>query len=309
MKTSLGIDTISATFRETVCAVVVTYYPDSGLFGRIEKVVKQVGQTVIVDNGSPESCLEQIREVADKFATHLHLVLNPSNEGVASALNTGTRWAASQGYRWVLTLDQDTTVAPNMIASLEEVARCYPLPESLAVIGSNYRDKTNGRVLCDDAIGSDSSPGREVTVVLTSGSLVSVRAFQTIGGFRDDFFIDCVDFEYCLRARARGFHIALTSKPVMEHGIGSLIEHRFLWRRVGTSNHSPSRQYFLARNSVLLGREYIDREPRWILKYLWLWAKSIVLVCLFEKERVQKAKNIIRGCVDGFLGRTSWKPS
>jgi rhamnosyltransferase len=305
MGASLGIDTISASFRETICAVVVTYHPDLGLFDRIEKVVKQVGQTVIVDNGSPESCLEQVREIADKFATHLHLILNASNEGVASALNTGTRWAASRGYRWVLTLDQDTTVAPDMIASLEEVSRGYPLREALAVIGSNYRDKKNGKVLCDDAMGPDSPPGREVIAVLTSGSLVSVSAFKAIGGFRDDFFIDCVDHEYCLNARAHGFHVVMTSKPVMEHGIGHTTEHRLLWKTVATSNHSPARQYFMTRNTLIMAQEYIGKEPGWVLRYLWSWLKSILRVCLFEQERIAKIKQIVRGCVDGVLKRTN----
>jgi rhamnosyltransferase len=286
---------------------MVTYHPDPDLFSRVEKVAQQVAQMVIVDNGSSGSCIQQIRTVADKFA--IHLILNASNEGLARALNAGAQWAASQGYRWVLTLDQDTAVAPNMIDSLAEAFRRCPFSERLAVIGSNYRDKVTGRVLSDDVIGSNGFPGAEMRTVLTSGSLVSVDAFQVIGGFRDEFFIDNVDHEYCLRARAHGFHVVMTSKPVMEHGIGCLREHRLLWKRVGTSNHPPVRQYFMARNTFILAREHIGKEPRWILGYFWAWVKSIFLVFLFEEQRIPKIKNIIRGCVDGILGRTSWKPS
>jgi rhamnosyltransferase len=304
MEPAMAIETTPPPpVAQTICAVIVTYHPDSDLFDRIERVAKQVAQTVIVDNGSPGSCIEQIRKVADKLA--MHLILNASNEGIACALNEGARWAVSRGYRWVLTLDQDTVVAPDMIDSLAEVFRCYPFPERLAVIGSNYRHKANGRVLCDDMIGSNGSPGREMKTVLTSGSLVSADAFQAIGGFRDEFFIDCVDHEYCLRARAHGFNIMMTSKPVMEHGLGYLTEHRLLWRKVGTSNHSPARRYFMTRNTLILAREYIGTEPQWILRYLWASVKSILLVCLFEKERIPKVKNIIRGCIDGILGRTS----
>jgi rhamnosyltransferase len=288
---------------QTVCAVVVTYHPDSGLLRRVEKVTQQVAQMVIVDNGSPASFIGQIVEVSDKLG--IHLILNASNEGVARALNTGAQWAASRGFRWVLTLDQDTAVAPDMIDSLAEAFRCYPLQERLAVIGSNYRDKVTGRVLSDDVIGPNSSPGREMITVLTSGSLVSVDAFQAIGGFREDFFVDCVDHEYCLRARANGFRVLMTSKPVMEHGIGYLREHRLLWKRVGTSNHSPLRQYFMTRNTLILAREYIGKEPRWVFVSLWAWVKSIALVLLFEEERIPKIENIIRGCIDGVLGRTS----
>src|SRR5713101_1964670 len=94
---------------QSVCAVIVTYHPDPDLRDRLQRVTKQVSQIVIVDNGSPGSCIEQIRNPADKQT--IHLILNTSNEGLASALNAGVRWAASRGYRWVLTLDQDTVVA------------------------------------------------------------------------------------------------------------------------------------------------------------------------------------------------------
>jgi rhamnosyltransferase len=288
---------------ETICAVVVTYHPDSGLADRIERVTKQVGQIVIVDNASQEGCAEQIREVVDRLG--IHLIQNASNEGIARALNTGVRWAASQGYRWVLTLDQDTKVAADMVSSLVQVFHSYPCPERAAVIGSNYRDKVSGRTLCDDLIEPSGFPGREMKTVLTSGSLVSVDAFTAIGGFREDFFVDCVDHEYCLRARSHGYRILMTAKPVMEHGLGVPSEHRLLWRKFATSNHSSLRRYFMARNITILVREYIGAEPKWILGCLWIHAKSMLLVCLFEKQRVSKVKGTIRGCIDGLRARTS----
>ena len=287
----------------TICAVIVTYYPDSGFADRVERVTRQVGRTVIVDNGSQTSCLEQIRKVVGRLG--IHLIPNASNQGIARALNAGVRWAASQGFRWVLTLDQDTAVGPDMVDSLAEVFRVYPLPERVAVIGSNFRHKVNEKVWFNEADGPKYSPVKEMETVLTSGSLVSVDVFEAIGGFRDDFFIDCVDHEYCLRARSRGYRVLMTSKPVMEHGLGFLTEHRLLWRTVGTTNHSPLRRYFMARNTLILAREYIGNEPQWILRYLWASAKSILLVCLFEEERVSKIKSTIRGCIDGVLGRTS----
>jgi rhamnosyltransferase len=287
---------------QSVCAVMVTHHPDGGLVDRILRIAPQVAQTVIVDNGSSASCMEPIRKLTHTIP--VYLILNRSNEGIASALNVGTRWAASEGFRWVLTLDQDTTVLPDMMDVLAEVVRFYPFPERLAVIGSNYRDKVNGTLFCEPTNRTDGFPGREMTSVLTSGSLISIDAFQKIGGFRDDFFIDCVDHEYCLRARARGFHVVLTSAPVMEHGIGHLTEHRLLWRKVHTSNHSPVRVYFTTRNILILAREYLAKEPRWIIESLLGQTKSILLVCLFERDRISKMKYALRGCIDGVLGRT-----
>jgi rhamnosyltransferase len=286
---------------QTICAVVVTYFPDPEFFDRIRRIVPQVPQTVIVDNGSSASCVEQLNLIAD--SSPVHLILNSCNVGLASALNAGILWAASHGFQWALTLDQDTTVAPDMVETLAALVDCYPSTNRLAVVGSNYRNKVHG-ALFRPVLRPNGFPGREMPSVVTSGSLISIDVFRAIGGFRDDFFIDCVDHEYCLRARARGFHVFLTSKPVMDHGVGHGTVHRFLWRNVNTSNHSPLRRYFTFRNMVILTRSYFATEPGWILYSLWGLTKLVVLICLFETDRIKKLKFILRGCLDGALGRT-----
>jgi rhamnosyltransferase len=285
-----------------ICAVVVTYHPDAHVVDGIQNIVPQVGQTVVVDNASSPSCVAELQEVCAKLS--VHLIQNSENEGIARALNRGAQWADTEGHRWILTLDQDTTVAADMVDSLIEVFRGYPHPECLAVIGSNYTDKITGKPKLNLEPAGGAASVDSVSV-LTSGSLVSLGVLKTIGGFRDDFFIDCVDHEYCLRARSRGFHVVLSTKPVMQHGIGYLTEHRLLWKKVGTSNHDAKRQYFMSRNSVILLKEYLTTEPRWMLGYLWDWLKSIVVVCLFEDGRASKMTNIFRGCWDGLSGRGS----
>lgn len=285
---------------QNICAVIVTYFPDSGLFYRIERANRQVARTIIVDNGSPESCVAELRRVTDRLG--VHLILNSRNQGVARALNQGAEWALSQRYRWILTLDQDSKVAPEMVDSLVEVFRYCPFRERLAVIGSNYHIKVGGEARgC--VIEPRNGPGREAATVITSGSLVSLDVFRAIGGFREDFFIDCVDHEYCLRARAHGFRVMITHKPLMEHSIGDATEHRFPWQTPLTYNHSPLRQYFIARNTIMLVHEYILKEPKWILAELWIRAKSILKLCFFEKERSSKLQHIFRGIRDGILRR------
>jgi rhamnosyltransferase len=304
METSAPRQGMSSPRSEhAVCAIVVTYFPDPGILDRVSRIVGQVSQTVIVDNGSSRDCAQQLKQMARDPS--VYLVLNPRNEGLASALNTGVAWAASHGFRWALTLDQDTTVAPDMVDTLCAVVDCYDSPDRLAVVGSNYRDKVNGALFREVSAGSNGLPATEMISVLTSGSLVSIPAFQSIGGFRKDFFIDCIDHEFCLRARAHGFRVVLTSKPVMDHGIGELTEHRLFGRKVYTSNHSPLRHYFMTRNSLLLIGSYLFAEPSWILKYVCAWIKSIIVILLFEDQRFVKAKQMLRGCVDALFYRSS----
>jgi rhamnosyltransferase len=285
-----------------ICAVIVTYHPDFDLFRRVEKITPQVGQTVIVDNGSSSSCVDQLQKIAGTLG--VHLILNSANEGVGRAINQGAQWAISQNYRWMLMLDQDTTVAPDMVETLVEVVRREPDAQRLAIVGSNFKDKVTGR-LNTHVARPDESAGVETVTAITSGSLVSLSAFRSIGGLRDDFFIDCVDHEFCLRARAHGYRVMITSRPVMDHPIGNFTYHRWLGRTVRTTNHPPARQYFMSRNLLILAREYATKEPRFVYAYSRGWIKSVVKLCLFEDRRLAKIKSIVHGCLDGLFRRTT----
>ena len=61
----------------------------------------------------------------------------------------------------------------------------------------------------------------------------------------------------------------------------------------------------MARNTAILVREYFFAEPTWILNYLWDYAKSMLLLCLFETHRIAKLKAFMRGWIDGILGLTT----
>jgi rhamnosyltransferase len=133
--------------KNNTCAIIVTYHPDSGLFVRIERLTKQVGQVVIVDNGSTASCVGDLRKLANHL--RIHLILNANNEGVASAMNQGVRWAREQACQWVLFFDQDTEPAEDLVKRLCEAYYEYPERDRLAVIGSNYKDTHTGRLFLE----------------------------------------------------------------------------------------------------------------------------------------------------------------
>ncbi len=63
----------------------------------------------------------------------------------------------------------------------------------------------------------------------TSGSLVDLAAHAQIGPFRDDFFIDAVDLEWCFRAWARGWSCWMDPGTAIPHSVGrGTIRARFL---------------------------------------------------------------------------------
>ncbi|HEY3354171.1 MAG TPA: glycosyltransferase family 2 protein [Polyangia bacterium] len=274
--------------------MVVTLNPDPTLADRIAGLAAQVGAVVLVDNGSegPLAWLELLAGTAG------HLIRNRENLGIATALNQGLAWAAAHGFEWALLLDQDSEPCAHMVRSLGDAFDAYPERGRLAVIGSGFVDSRTLR-----AHGPGAGAVAECVSVITSGSLVAVKVWARLGGFREDFFIDCVDHEYCLRARRQGFAVALAGEVLMRHTIGRATMHRVLSRTTGTSNHPAVRRYYMTRNLLVMAREYFTDEPRWMLGRLYAQAKSLCLLAAFERERRGKLRLVGLGAWHALRGR------
>src|SRR5271155_5761312 len=121
-----------------ICAIIVTYHPDAELPQRTERILREVGALVIVDNGSGDDELTMLRDLAAN--TSITLLLNMENLGVARALNMGISQVDSLGFKWALLLDQDTSIDQGMVHTLIATAVAFPDRDRLAVIGSGYRD-------------------------------------------------------------------------------------------------------------------------------------------------------------------------
>lgn len=288
--------------KADICAVVITYHPDATLFERMTHVRSQVGRLIVVDNHSEISEIDQLHKLSSELGAHL--ILNPHNRGVGAALNQGLAWAAQQSCTWALTLDQDSSVSDDMIATLSAVYEDYPKKERLAILGSNYIDRNSRQAFSHPSKG-DGSSWQAVPETITSGSLISVPAYAVIGPFREDFFMDFVDTEYCLRARARRYKIVLTRKTIMRHAIGACTLHNLPWKATGTTNHSAVRRYYMTRNHLVLVRQYIRKEPLWALSTLYSRFKSTILMCLFERDKARKLMFTATGVLDGLLSNFS----
>lgn len=291
---------IPAPDEETVRAVIVTYHPDAGFAERAEAAARLTNQLVIVDNGSDARAIEQLRQVGRR--TGAHLILNSRNRGLAAALNQGCRWVAEQGAAWALLFDQDTAPHPGLLSALRGVYQNIEDPGKVAVVGSNYHEPSLGRTKFE--MPSGPQPYAEAKTVITSGSLVSLSAMQTVGPFREEFFIDHVDDDFCLRARSLGFRVLITREPLVTHAVGAPSLHRMPWRRYGTSNHSAVRRYYMTRNHVRLVREYVRRDPAWVIETATVRIKALLLLIAFEQDRGTKLRHAALGLWHGLLGRS-----
>jgi len=285
-----------------VCAVVVTHHPDHDFLGRLQRVLPQVGSTVIVDNGSSADAVTMLRAAATSpTVTVIH---QSHNLGLAQALNAGVRHARTAGRRWALLLDQDTRVDADMVDTLLAVHASLGGADAqrTAIIGSRFRD-THERPAESLPLDARGELWQEVESAITSGTLLSLDAFAAIGPFREEFFIDYVDTEYCLRARTAGYRIIETRRPLMSHTVGAPSRHRWLWSKKWTTNHSAERRYYIARNNTVLLREY-----RTSAHGSWRW-KSVVRsfrlckrILFFERDKLAKIVAVAQGWWDGMRG-------
>ncbi len=286
--------------KNNVCAVVVTYHPDDGFPQRLAAVSSQVDRVLIVDNNSGPETLSHLKLLSED--SNIELIANDDNLGVGAALNQGVDWARARGYAWLLTLDQDTLIVDGVIDTFAEVYESCAGGRDIALIGSNYIDKlTRASFVLVEA--PDGRPCIDVLTVITSGTLVSIATAREIGPFREEFFIDDIDYEYCLRAKQKGYGVVITRRPLMEHTVGVPRYHKFLGKRLITPHLPAHRRYYMSRNQTVLTREYRRAEPAWIKWMTRVRIKELILVLLFEKDKLNKMCKTIRGVYDGLTGR------
>jgi rhamnosyltransferase len=253
-------------------------------------LIGTVGAILFVDNGSRADEIGRLEPFMRQDG--VHVLRNDRNLGLATALNQGFRWAAGHGFAWVLTLDQDTQPSSAVVPEAARVLAANA-HRRIAVVGAGY----GGRPLAGLP-----PTGADVACVITAGSLHSVSAWQQLGGFRDDFFIDFVDFEFCLRARRRGYVVMQASVPAIVHSIGRPSRRRLLVRSVTPSHHDRARRYFITRNRILVWRRYWRHERRWVVSDAAAAMRELVKIVLYEADRPGKLRAVVRGMWDGIRG-------
>lgn len=293
----------------TVCAVVVTYQPDTeALLGLLDAVMPQVGAVVVVDNASNNVWTQALGE---QVAARGVVVLSQcSNRGLAAAQNIGIDWARSGGFRQVLLLDQDSEPGAGMVASLLAALNLLSAERRVAAVGPRFHDARehrdapfvrlgfplNRKVWCDGA-------ARTVACdfLISSGALIPMEALDGVGPMDAGLFIDNVDLEWSFRACARGFVLHGVCEATMKHRLGDA--RRRLPLGMGQIVvHGPARLYYIMRNRLLLYR--MPHTPRiWIAQDLPRMLIKLFLFGVVIGPRAYNIRCMLRGLWDGVRAR------
>jgi len=275
-----------------VFAVVVAYHPERARFAALlAALAGQVEAIVVADNGG------------DVVAPGCMVLAQPGNVGVAAAQNAGIRAALAARADAVLLLDHDSIPAPDMVARLRDA-----LTEGVAAAGPVYRDEDAGtdswfvrfgrfgfeRERCSQARGTV-----EADFLIASGTLLSARALREVGEMDEGLFIDHVDTDWCLRARAKGWRLVGACAARMSHRLGE--------RAVTVAGgrpfyvHGPARHYYTFRNSALLHRRPYA-PAHWAFADRVRLLKLLVAMALFAPPRLTNLGAALRGYLDGRQG-------
>jgi len=290
-----------------ICAIVVTYNPDIGLPERLARTAVQVNQVLIVDNASSADAILHVKESAT--IPNVIVKYNKTNLGIAAAMNIGVKYAVQVGYEWVMTFDQDSTVTPGMIASMLRAYDAFPEKEKLALVSPRYCARTTG-LFTTFAKGPERVVNRLYAPVLrtmTSGNLIRVEIFSSVGYFNEAMFIDYVDNEFCLRCVKNGLNIIEAQEAVLIHSLGHITQHKLLWHKCEVTNHNYVRRYYITRNRMYIYRKYLTIFHRWILIDLRAFGLETIKLILFEHDRRRKMISIFLGIYHGVIGKMGRK--
>ncbi len=300
--------------------LVITFNPSPQFHSSLHLLLAQLDQVLVVDNASSSAIRRRLEEEANDKKASLKIIFNDENLGIASALNQGFRWALAQGYERVIAFDQDSQPAADMVAELLQAYDSHPRRERIAILapqihlclrhwrrqdgvtGEKIQYLRAGRVFME-RISCRGGVLDDVALVITSGSLNNLSAYSQIGGFRDDFFIDYVDTEYCLRAREKGYEISVACRAVLHHRLGDQQKKQIGTLALRPTFHSPLRWYYIHRNRIVMYGLHAFRFPQWALHDLATGVYALLKMLLYEDRKWGKILALVLGLIDGLLRR------
>lgn len=237
----------------TCAAVVILYEPSEEVVANILSYAPFVSRLYIVDNTEKNSRSFFNSERLSKIK-HIHYIDDGENKGIAFRINEVARIALEEGFKWLLTMDQDSAFETGDVPRYFECINAYANCEKTAMFGVETEGALDKETICESA---------EVTHLITSGSMLNLELFQTVGGFDEHLFIDKVDHDYCLQALTHQFKIVRFNSIHLRHHLGKLVYGRSLKNFQLTPRviHSPLRMYYIFRNYLYLKKKYQHQFP------------------------------------------------
>ncbi|MDT4291368.1 glycosyltransferase family 2 protein [Methylomonas sp. MO1] len=302
---------VKESVKAEIACVIVTYNPDRNIFySVISQLLKSHVSIYIVDNWYSNESTGYVRELAKQHSDRIRLICLETNYGIAKALNIGVDQAIKDSHKYALLLDQDSIPQDGLLEEMLGTANLLSKtePQTAAVGPRLYDPRSNSYAKFAllkwgvwKKIGCETNLGNLIKCEFlnSSGSLIFLRHWETIGSFYENFFIDHVETEWYMRVRYLGFKCyGLCSKSHLIHYMGDKVCRYwfFGWRNM--PHRSPERHYTIVRNAIWLWK--FEHVPfSWILNASLKIIFTFLYFCIFDGNGKMQAKYILTGIRDG----------
>lgn len=255
---------------------------------------------LVVDNGSEDGSPEAIKE----HYPSVEQIINGKNLGFAGGFNQGFKFALNAGAEYILIVNNDTTVAPDMLKLLFNAI----LPEQVGVVSPIilYANKPNkiwsagaGRnpwtleLTENHGRGQTFSEITERDFLSGCGMLIKRVVLENVGLFDDRFFMYYEDSDFALRVRQSGYKMLLVPQARMWHAVSQSSD--------GTD--SPNERYWMGKSSVLFFRKHIHGWRRLLIFPLRFGSIFKNTLLLLRRKKLSSARAYLRGSWEGIWFR------
>lgn len=237
-----------------VFAVVVTYFPEINCLIRLIETLSNFDIKILVIDNSDNYILK-----ISSLDNNKNVILfnSNTNRGIAAAQNFGIKFALRQNGDVIIFFDQDSFIDKAFLTSLLEPLKydevCVTSP-SIVDLNSGFRYP----LVNINALGivkksyKVSKSLTKVSIAISSGMAVKSSVFSQVGLFDEDYFIDYVDTDFCLKCRACSIDVYVSPGAVMQHPISDkMTDYKFM----RGFQYEGVRIYYQVRNSFLFFRK------------------------------------------------------
>lgn len=198
---------------DKVTVGIVLFNPDEKRFSKcLAALLNQINEVIIFDNSIYLS--QNIKSIINSYSNRIHYLSEGHNTGIAHALNKIMEYADSKGFDWVVTMDQDTVVPSDIIASYKAH---MSYEKRIGIICPQIIDKRRPYLKIKE------EPALEnVDMAITSASCTNINAWKTVGKFDEWLFIDMVDNEFSKRLICSNFKILQINTVIVDQEYGNI---------------------------------------------------------------------------------------
>jgi GT2 family glycosyltransferase len=257
-------------------------------------------RVVVVDNGSSDGTYEAVA-AAWPQATLLRV---EHNQGISVGLNLGIRHVLEAGDDYLLLLNNDIEVRPDMVTELVAVAESDPAIGAVGPKAYYYSDRNRiwsagGQLhfrqsITDERGNLELDSGQyerteEMDYVNGCAMLVPRRAQLDVGLWDGTFLVSVEDADWCMRAKKKGWRCFYAHRAVLWHMVSPT-----------TGGYKPGRTFQTGRSTMLFVRKHANLL-QWA-SFLFFFLLAVPAAYLRELRRGNQAAAVakLRGAWDGF---------